>query len=181
MIYTIKKGKHYAQPKRLGIWFGTKEITRDVVFTPSCRYNINPADQGDTNKLFGAGHFFGVFRPAGVKWWELWNYQHKNSARFGWHYNPMTDNIVLSAYVYVDKQRYIISMGGVQIGKRYRLRLLIMDGTYIFQVYEAAGILMYKEVVHFPNNLGLMYLTGLYFGGNISAPHDIYVTITNPT
>lgn len=179
MLYKIKKGNHYAQPMRLGIWFGAKEINRKVTFTDSCRYDLHSVDQGDTNKLFGAGKFWGVYRPAGVKWWHLWDYEHNNSARFGWRYDTATDKIELSAYCYVDKKRFIVPLGPVQIGAEYLLQIVLINNMQLFRVYDSTGRLMYKQVFSFPAS-GMMYLTGLYFGGNQRAPHDIYVSIKNP-
>jgi hypothetical protein len=179
MRYDIKKGNHYAHPFRVGFWFGAKRLVRDVIFTDSCRYNLQSDDQGDTNKLFGGGKFFGVFRPKGVKWWRLWDYEHSNSARFGWRYDLETDKIELSAYYYLDKRRYIVATGKVHIGAKYRLMLNITGSGCYFMVYDSTGTLMFSHVCVFPRP-GLMYLTGLYFGGNQVAPHEITISLEKP-
>lgn len=160
MIYTIRKYTHRARPVRIGLYIGGKVITKHVVFTPSCRYYLDPPDNMDINKLFGIGY--------------LWSH-HKNSARFGWRYNEITDRIEIFAYCYIRGHRDIVPITAVQIGEQVTFRLTAMrHGEYNFEVTREDENYVYKAVKK-PHHGWIGFPLGIYFGGNKTAPDTIKI------
>ena len=134
------------------------------MFNYSVKYDIG-ADQTDINKLFGIGFF-----PS----------HHKNSARFGWAYNPDKRKIELYGYWYDNGVRkseylcdinfytsYILTIDITRRCPRIRFTVVQKDANY-----EKASKIV--QVSKLPR---LGYYLGLYFGGNQPAPHDINITI----
>jgi hypothetical protein len=176
MIFKIKKGTHRAKPLRFGLFYNRKEIRRSVVFHEDCRYIGLGQDQLDTNKLFGIGYFFN---------------HHIDSARFGWRFDETVDKIIISTYCYVAGKRIINEIAAVDIGQRVELILSIRPkGThfiqafadYFFEINADASPLgappataKYRET--FTHKKKFAFPLGLYFGGNLTAPHDMSVEI----
>ena len=75
MQLTIKKGRHRPFLPTFGLWKRKRSFERLVTFHRSCAYMLPDGDQLDVNKLFGVGYF---------------PHHHKDSARFGWNYNPLS-------------------------------------------------------------------------------------------
>lgn len=164
MIFRIPKGKHRARPLRFGIWWRRGIFQWKVTFAKSCRYDLGGPDQQDVNKLIGVGYFPG---------------HHKNSARFGWRYWPVTDTIELLAYCYNNGERITKHLGYCKIGVTYRIELFAAMWAYYFMLDDAEGnAIAQAEVVH-TNKRWLQYQLGTYFGGNRLAPHEIKIQIEN--
>lgn len=163
-LFTIKKGRHRATPLRFGIYWNKEDISRQVMFDHSAKYDIGP-DQTDINKLFGIGFFPG---------------HHKNSARFGWVYNPDKKKVELHGYWYDKGQRKIEYLCDVNFYTSY---ILTIDITYNYPrirftvVQKDANYEKVSKIVEVSRLPRLSYYLGLYFGGNRTAPHDINVTI----
>lgn len=181
MKYVIKKGKHRGWPFRTGI--GTKLCAQEfeVVFHESCRYNIG-TEQKDINKLFGVGFVKGYFR-------SLWIYLHSliggniyqeehhiDSARIGWAYNPETDKIDLYAYCYINSQRIISDLISVEIDQSVGIYLYLSKTHYVFIIKDKGKEVLRKPLL-FTHNKRRLFPLGLYFGGNLTAPHDIHITM----
>ena len=166
MTYKIKKGKHRAWPISIGLFYDRESISKTICFDDSCRYVINDDDKYDTNKLFGIGY--------------LWSHT-KDSARFGWRFNPDSDDITLSAYCYVDKERVIWPLLEVKFGKEYDCTLVITKDSYMFLVFDAATkeTLAYETIAKF-HNKKFGYKLGVYFGGNKSAPKTMKIKMSTP-
>lgn len=163
MIATIHKGKHRARPIRLGFFFDRDFFRWKILFTPSCRYYLQTGDQLDTNKLIGVGYLPG---------------HHKHSARFGWCYNATTDLIELSAYCYVDGKRIIKRITDCEIGKEYRIELQITRWSYIFSSMIAGNLGLVDQVkIDHNHKKHFKYRLGTFFGGNMTAPHEIKIQI----
>lgn len=161
MIFRIPRGKHRARPLRFGFWWNKKSITRDVIFTESCRYDLRNDDQFDINKLYGIGYL-----PGG---------HHKDSARFGWRYWTDRGEIELSAYCYINGQRVIKHICFCGIGKTYRLQLRLLHSAYFFICLSDE----FNETVDVPytHRKKIGYRLGAYFGGNQKAPHEIKIEL----
>jgi hypothetical protein len=160
MIYKIKKGSHYSRIPFPVLCFGD-EMIFDVTFFESCRYStVLPSNQTDANKLFG--------------FTEGLTLEHKDSARFGWHYDLKTKKIVLHAYCYVGGVRKNTEIGSVEIGvpinlgiKRFKDEYVFsMNGDVIGKVEKYTGGIYYINFKLFP-----------YFGGDEVAPHDILIEL----
>lgn len=139
-------------------------LRRDVYFDNSCKYSIAGQDMDDTNKVFGIGYF--------------WSHK-KNSARFGWRYNPATEKIKLSAYCYDNGARTITDLCEVAFFHRYRLKLTVSEVAYHFEVtdshndwYRIGSISVAKT-----HNKKWSYRLGLFFGGNKPAPQKMHIEI----
>lgn len=132
------------------------------MFTDSCRYNLESDDQFDTNKLCGIGYLPG---------------HHKHSARFGWRYVPVTDTVEVLAYCYVKGERITKNLGYCRIGVEYRIELIAAHGHYLFTLDDmhdnSIGI---ADVMH-SHRKKLQYRLGVYFGGNKTPDHDIYIKL----
>lgn len=165
MIFTIKKGQHYARPFRFALWWSRKEFARKVVFANNCRYQLPGDDQADTNKLFGVGYLPG---------------HHKDSARFGWRYIPASGKMEVMAYCYDEGKRIIENVALCEVGQAYRLKLNITATEYVFAVYDLKGgasNLIGQTVIARRHNKKLQYGLWPYFGGNRKAPHSMTILI----
>lgn len=153
VVYTIKKGEHSAGSSvsfRAG-----NSIECLGILTESCIYTINPEDQGDTNKLFGLSD-------------ALSHSDH--SARFGWRY--YNNQLEILAYVRRDGNFYYEVLGTVQPGETQRYRIEILNDIYRFTFKD--------KVFDMPRTskyTGPRYTLYPYFGGNITAPHDITIKL----
>lgn len=164
MNFKIPYGKHWARPFRFWFWFKKRRFRWQVKFTWSCEYELPEADQLDTNKLCGIG-----FLPS----------HHKNSARFGWRFDPNRPwAIELMAYCYSNGVRSIDSLGFLEMGSEYNLELAHVDGSYFFS-YRLPGSTKPgssgSKVIPAGTKNKFKYHLGVYFGGNQKAPHDIYI------
>lgn len=169
--FTIRKGRHQDN-RPFSSWphIGRTRMSRTVTFTDPCRYTLPAPHQFNANKLFGLS--FGFFAL------------HKNSARFGWYYDPADDTVVLVAYCYIDGQRNqdtqlrFPEVARVKIGQTVVLRLgQHANGFYFFTARdEHEKVLGMHLSEPFPANLPGFGLThSLYFGGALPAPHDMTV------
>lgn len=158
---TIKKGTH--APLRIpkiirGKWY---LHSYNIVFTESCRYNLNNGDQADINKLVGIGYF-----PS----------HHTNSVRFGWRYVTDLDAMEIMAYWYSNKERKWDHVCFVSLEKEYQYILNITEKFHMLSVYDGTNLVGDFEIEDVkPKSFG--YLLRPYFGGNQKAPHDMTVKI----
>lgn len=146
----IRKGTH--SPLRFPCMTGSTELVHKVTFTESCRYDIGP-EQADVNKLFGIGYL---------------PHHHRNSVRFGWRYVHAGGMVEILAYWYRNGERYMNPMALVSIGTPH---------VYVMRRHENMHQLyLDKTLMEIPvlsHRYG--FLLGPYFGGNMTAPHDIEI------
>ncbi len=156
----IKKGRHYSNMSFFPILaVGKERIAYDVMFTPSCAYDIGISDQLDINKLFGIGYF-----PQ----------HHKNSVRFGWRYDLKMEAIELLAYYYADGKRAWEHVAYVTIGERVICIIDIMEEGHFLVVYNDS-MKLGEVFLEQPKGRDVGYRLKPYFGGNQKAPHDICI------
>jgi hypothetical protein len=172
IVMVIKKGTH--APFRLpSIIFGNQELHYKVRFTTSCRYTLPTEDQADINKLIGIGYLNSI--P--LKGLKPVPFHHCNSVRFGWHYDPAMDNIVLWAYWYAHKERKYKEICRVGIGEEVGVHLTRKDKHHTLTVTSSSSVI---GVAHVPvPTSAVSYLLRPFFGGNNPAPHDIEIDITD--
>jgi hypothetical protein len=149
--YTIRKGKHYSQPRLFKVRFKNGSVSYRISFDQSCRYDTGP-EQGDISKLFGIGY--------------LWSH-HKDSARFGWTYNKDSGKIDIYTYCYVSGKRVSELIYSCSFDRSYDFTITPEFGKYIFKVKGITEVV--REVPHF-HEKKINYLLGFYFGGNVPSP-----------
>jgi hypothetical protein len=171
IVMVIKKGTH--APFRIpSVIIGNKELHYKVRFTASCRYTLPTEDQADINKLIGIGYLNSI--P--LKGLKPVPFHHCNSARFGWHYDPAMDNIVLWAYWYAHKERRYKEICRVGIGEEVGVHLIRKDKHHTLTVTSSSSVI---GAAHAPvPTSAVSYLLRPFFGGNNPAPQDIEIDIT---
>lgn len=162
MLYTVKQGRHRAWPLRLGLFFNRITVRRSVTFLKGCDYWLEGLDMLDTNKLFGL-----AFLPEGV---------HKESARFGWRFDN-GQNVILSAYCYVQGQRIIKDLCKVPLYRKITCALYVQKENYVFDVL-IDGVPKANEYVPKFHQRRISYPLGVYFGGNKTAPQTMRIELT---
>jgi hypothetical protein len=131
-------------------------------FTESCRYNLYTEDQYDWNKLYGVS--FGIF---GI---------HKNSARFVWRYDLVTQKIEIGAYWYIDGYRNYYTLCSVEINDTINFKMTFLHDSIVFTVLDDLMPIS-KYVLYMNENIlkKNRYECGIYFGGNRRAPQRIEI------
>lgn len=155
----IHKGKH--RPRwwflKKRIWINKKSISRYVWFYGSCIYDLKNDDQADVNKLFGLGYFWNV----------------KESARFGWNFNPTTGKVDVFSYLHLKGVVQFEKICSISIGEWVLMILNISDRSYSFSVTNNLGQELGAVTVPKPHKKKFAISLGLYFGGTWPAPHDM--------
>ena len=161
MVYKFRNNKFY--PKGLHFGLTTKnEIRFEASFDPSCIYDHHSSDNYDVNKLFGFS----------TDWYHHWN-----SARVGWRCIN-NQNIQILTYTYDKKERQQPQMLGIiEPGDKIVCSILKSPSSFYF-TFESKGkskeILVDTHQYNFP----IKYLLFPYFGGNMTAPHDMRLEVT---
>lgn len=164
--YTIVAGEHYpVQPVGTRYYQSPTTLVVTALFDSTCIYDIGEVDQADWNKLWGYGFL-------GVKHQGFEAAHRVDSFRFGWRWNPATQLIDVSAYVYDEGTRLPdCILASVAIGQPVTLSVNIDYGR---GEYQTEG-----KVIPFHHRKHLAYACGPYFGGNVPAPHTVHFTIQN--
>ncbi|WP_080237864.1 hypothetical protein [Spirosoma rigui] len=165
----IEAGDHESLPKRkVGILFSPGEVSATVTFDSSCIYDVGKVDEQDWNKVIGLG-FVGSKNQditVGTPPHQI------DGARVGWRWNPQRGRIDLGAYVYVDAKRIDFKIAETALNTPTKLTIKI---DYNKKMYQIMG----GQPIPFTHNKTFAYKTGLYFGGNQPAPHQIRVKIVD--
>jgi hypothetical protein len=163
--YLIPQGRHNGLPDLGGSVAGRgQSLTYQVRFTASCRYSV--PSQTSWNKLFGIGYVDATPSPHRI-----------NSARWGWRYNPATDQMEVCAYSYVARQRITDQfICPVAIGQTIDLYLWPDFSThrYVYAIRHKGGDWQY-HYVSFRHDKLLAFRLGVYFGGPDPAPHSMVI------
>jgi hypothetical protein len=152
--YSIFKDAHYCDKTVIKTFTGTG-MKLKVKFDSSAIYNnLDPENQYDINKL--AGFTEGIDN-------------HVNSARIGWSWN---DNALrLYAYSYADAIRSSQEICTVAIGQELFVTISVTENEYVFKINDKTVSLL--RTVHTASVSG--YWQYPYFGGDETAPHDIFI------
>ena len=146
-----------------------EELGVSVLFDKSCLYELT-SNIGQVNKLLG--------RSEGL--------HHSQSARFGWR--CVGSQVELLAYCYVNGIREEKVLGLVDVGQWVGLKLSISKDYYRFTVTRADKMkvsVLYiskkSENINWRVQFSRLFTYRLYpyFGGIISAPHDIKIQVKN--
>ena len=155
--YTIPEGKQYCDQNNF-LPVKLQQLNFRVRFDSSAIYNTrNPENQDDINKLFGFSDN---------------NTTHQQfSARFGWRWS---DNALrLFAYNYNNGNRSFKELATIEIGRIYSCSITVAGNEYIFAVNGVE--------IRMPRKSATAMVEGYqlypYFGGDETAPHDIFIWI----
>ncbi len=168
--YTVKEGKHDFTPNHIQLKTDGFVVEYECVFYDVSKYILPNEDQLDWNK--GAG------------WTNHILTNTKNSAMWGWRWNPTIDLFEITGYFHRDnKALYAENNFG---GKTFKVT--VGEYFYVRFIKNIAGDDFYRVIIHNKNNT--KYLTyevqydqlkccdrniGSWFGGNQSAPNTISI------
>ena len=155
--YTIAAGKQYAD-KNLFTQTSYAELKFTAKFDSSAIYsNSDPNNQYDINKLYGFS--------------DNNSTHHQFSARFGWRWS---DNALrLFGYIYNNGVRSTKELGTVAIGAENNCSVKITPSHYVFSLNNLKDSLPRTSATFKAEG----YKLYPYFGGDESAPHDIFIYI----
>jgi hypothetical protein len=158
----IKSGRHRSTISLPQLYINKKHLSYSIKFLDSCEYKLPDKNKWDINKLFGLS--FGL--------------HHNNSARFGWRWNEEKLAIEVLAYVYIDGKRMRewdsdIHIADIKLNSTILIDLSVSDDSYSFKIIDGDNTYI-REISH-----GGVTFWGYklfpYFGGNLTAPHNIII------
>ena len=155
--YTIRQGQNYCDNNNF-VATSYFELNFIAKFDSTAIYsNVIPVNQLDINKLYGFADN---------------NSTHQQfSARFGWRWS---DNAIrLFAYVYNDGIRSSKELGIVSIGAENNCGIKINSKSYVFLLNGKVDSLPRTSTT----TKAIGYKLYPYFGGDETAPHNIYIWI----
>lgn len=161
----IKKGCKYTWsilPKIFIIKNGAvRTISKEFMFTESCLYDSKITQ---VNKLWG----FSV---------GLFTSPRKESYRFGWNCQKNNGKIQIFEYVEKDYKFEYEHILDVDINKWYTYVITKSYRSVRLEIYDENNKLLVNCVNDFEmsDNVSLCKTARPYFGGRISAPHDIII------
>ncbi len=157
--FTIAKGNHYADRNSLST-VETAEMKFMVKFDSSAIYKtLDPVNQYDINKLYG-------FSDNSAN-------HHQYSARFGWRWND--DSLRLFAYLYNAGQVSSKEIGSFELNREIFCSIRVEGKDYVFMADDKIRTMPRTATTP----LGSGYQLYPYFGGDETAPHDIFIWIRN--
>jgi hypothetical protein len=155
--YTIPEGKQYCDQITF-LQVKLQQLTFRVKFDSSAIYKTRKAEnQYDINKLFG-------FSDNNTT-------HHQFSARFGWRWSD--DALRLFGYNYNNGKRNFKELATIEIGRIYTCSITVAGSEYIFAV-NGVETRMPREST---TTMAEGYQLYPYFGGDETAPHDIFIWI----
>lgn len=153
--YVILAGEHHATLSFESTALDKLKF-RALLDSTAIYSTIDPANQGDINKLYGVA--------------DCNSYHHTNSARFGWRWYE--EKMEIWAYTYVNGERKSSLVDTVALGTFNEYEISFEDNKYLFRLND-------KEV-EMPRHCEATaegYRLFPYFGGDETAPHNINIWI----
>lgn len=170
VVYCIKKGKHYSYrladwiklPFKLAIARGTRLSFR-FMFSDACLYPMTSNDDYDINKLYGITFGFD---------------EHYRSLRLGWR--CIDGKIQIFTYWYSDGKRGYTYLWTVEANETYLARFnKISNAQYQILLTGSADNLLANAIVNVNSSSDIVkFKLWPYFGGNLKAPQDMKIYIT---
>ena len=156
--FTIEEGHHYSQGCHIKLHAGLTSLSKEVIFTDSCLYQFDDADQLDINKLSGLSY----------------GLHHKNSIRFGWRAD--NGSIKLSLYCYNNGKRSMLDICNVNVNNTVKLKFEYDSKKLqiVASVEINDNIYGVRQAFKMPK-FKFGYFLWPYFGGNKSAPHEMHI------
>ncbi len=155
--YSIYRGNHFSIGNRSLILTSNKLYIK-VKFSSSCIYELD-SDQGDINKLIGFTDCYGLV--------------HDNSARLGWRWNTIKQKIEIFTYTYNQGKVNYLFITDANIDSEYNASISISNDKYIYS-FDNISLTINRGC---SNNVNIGTILYPYFGGNRTAPHDIFIKI----
>jgi len=204
-LRTIEKGKHYPKRVRWPLFIAFSSYFRielRVRFDPSCIYKFNNNNNHDRNKLFGLSFTLlprirhrNWIEGGDVRiWFSIGNYivikpHHWNSIRFVWNIAGNGVQLLIAPYVFKQGKRMYKHHFSDNAGETlwfdtdiyYRFVLNVRKEVSEVRmiVYDNSGRDLYldfdKVFMKVPRWMVMYYYLDLYFGGNQSASHTMYL------
>ena len=151
MILTILPHFHYSTfvPR---IYKSNTIKSVKIKFDKSCKYSIQ--ERSCVNKLWGfSSGLFGV---------------HKNSYRFGWTYDSVSDKIIIWAYIYRNGKLFKEKLTECNFDVEYTFTMEIKD-----KVTLTVGTI--QKTYEVPKPKSWLLELGFYFGGVTRSPHKMKI------
>lgn len=165
-VYQIKKGDHFAVGTlNVNQWFIGKKLRFQARFDPSNIYTLPPGEQADSNKLFG---FSDCGRPAG-----------NSSARIGWRW--FRNQLEITAVAHYEGTWHLYEILGTADLDRihdFEIELAPDQAHYRFRFDHGPAIEMRRDC---DSPLMWGYVLYPYFGGNLTAPQDMQLSVWSET
>ncbi len=163
----INAGDHDPTPLRSSsLLVSPREVSATVTFDSTCIYDLHGGDQEDWNKVIGLGFVGSKDQTLGAAPHQV------DGARVGWRWSTKLQRIELGAYVYVEGKLTSFKIAETLINQPTKLIIKI---DYDKKLYQVIG----GPPIPFTHDKTFAYETGLYFGGNQVAPHEIRVKIVH--
>ena len=160
----LKKGAHEPFPRRNETTLIKPRLLHaTVIFDNSCMYDVG-SNQQDWNKLIGLGFVGAKDQKIGVPPHRI------DGVRIGWRWNPQTQRIELGSYAYVRGVLSSKKLAEVKIDEPIDVDIKV---DYNRKVY----IVMDQEEISYVHDKTIAFKTGVYFGGQEVAPHDMRISI----
>jgi hypothetical protein len=175
MKILLKKGKHYASPRKIKLHLCKKEFKWEFKLSKDCWYEPTDVEFAGINKLRGLT--FGIHNEDPFGKWKLTKWL-VNSVLIGWQpdFNDVNKKRIL-LYLYYDvngieTREYFDS---VDIEQTFRIKFIIKDDGVHIRFNKNTEYTSY----HVPTNtkFRLGYHLYPYFGGKSVAPHDMTIYI----
>lgn len=156
--FVMKKGEHYSTP-RLVQSLQSNTLSFEARFNESAVYKFSEEGfQDSKNKLLGFA--------------DCNSQHHDNSARFAWQW--YREQLEIYAYCYVNGERQEKFIGVVELNTTNRYSITIEGDGYIFKLNDNEPVVMERGNTC---DTGVYYMLWPYFGGQLSAPHDVSVDL----
>ncbi|MBS4044493.1 MAG: hypothetical protein KGZ59_11825 [Chitinophagaceae bacterium] len=157
-VYKISKGQHFSEHTIFKEITGLKAMSFTVIFDSTAKYtSINPQNQFDINKLYGFA--------------DNNKFHHVFSARIGWRW--VSNQLELLGYVYNDSILKFAPIGFFPLNTELPCKIEVAKNKYLFRVNNILAELPRTTLDSTANG----YQLYPYFGGDETAPHDIYIRI----
>lgn len=176
MKFKVKKGKKFFKgPKFCFASFKKKNIQARAYFWNNCKYVLKE-NNTQINKLFGVSfNLFPFFS------WEDKKFKpghHKNSVRFGWRCKD-GDKIEIVAYSYLNKELTTKVICEVDCNSWVYFMIEETEMCFRFKVIEGdkSHMTIFSKGENKLFSKLFMYKLFPYFGGRVSAPHDMRIDL----
>ncbi len=157
--YKIKSHNHYSG-FHIGLTFG-KKVSYVCKFTESCLYDLYSNDNYDINKLCGFSTTYN---------------HHYQSGRIGWRcLDGKTIQILTYTYNNHVRSQEVV-LGTVLPNEEFECSVEDVESAYIYRFSKSGNTNVVRNPKQ-PDKVLFKYLLYPYFGGNMSAPHDMEIYV----
>ena len=160
----LKAGAHEPFPRRNETTLiKPRLIYATVTFDSSCIYDVG-SNQQDWNKLIGFGFVGAKDQKIGLPPHRI------DGVRIGWRWNPQSQRIELGSYTYIRGALSSKKLDEVKVNEPIDVSIKVDYNKKTYTVMD-------KEVISFVHDKTIVLKTGVYFGGQEVAPHDMRIKI----